>query len=1191
MKRASGNWFLACIVAAALSLPSCSKGEFKLITLDVAADACFVDCQGSGEDEVRGDLWTPAADSLDSICADSACGDKSCRTECGETGLVCPEDCCGPKFCGDGVCDPFCSEGSPGPKFCAFDCCVCGDGVCLKDECMEGWEDGLMTCAHDCAICGNELCDPGEGPAGCPLDCCGYCGDGICKGGECLEGPQTCPVDCEKFWCDNGTCEPTENPVDCPSDCEPYECGNTTCEPGEDPGSCGEDCGSTCGDCICEGGESYDNCPTDCGFCGDGYCINICGYIPEDESNCKPDCCVPDCTERECGDDGCGGSCGSCKPGIMCTFEGLCKGNCEPDCTDRVCGSDGCGGSCGECEEGLVCLADGKCTCVPDCANLDCGDDGCGGICGTCPETHECVENLCFCEPACEGKDCGNDGCGSVCGMCPSQHECQEDLCVCIPACDGKECGDDGCNETCGECPENHQCDADFSCLCLPDCAGKECGDNGCEGSCGSCAPGLSCEDGYCGSCATDCEGKTCGDDGCGGNCGTCSAQHICTLAGTCTCVPDCDGKQCGDDGCDGVCGECTANHCEGNVFVPSSNCMANKCVGDAPIACDDGNVCTTDTCDEVSGCAHASNVELCSDGDPCTEGDTCDGGICAPGAFDKDCDDGTDCTIDSCNPGTDCVHVPDDTACDDGEECTADACEEGAGCIHAPLDDGESCGDEGFGGICSDGTCQCTPTCVGKDCGSDGCGGTCGGCPTFHQCNDSFACICVPDCGEKVCGSDGCAGSCGSCGIDTCGAGQCIADGAECNDGNSVAWDGCTAGNISEFQVNTTVSGDQNNPALTGLDGGGAVMVWETVPQPGNGVIHARFLKANGLFADEQEVSTLAANSHCRPAVLRSSSNRVVITWQSLVGDSYSIWARRYDSAGVALDDEEFKVNTQDVADHSNPAGAFVSDGETGLGLVWDGRGPNDGQGIYLSHYDWPLDDSLTKVNGGADTLVNSLASGGQYRPAIAVASDGSFVIAWDRDPLVIHETVLARRFLANATAESEPVEVISNHDTPARFPAIAALGESGYVIVWESGSAEAPGSDGEESGIALRRLDVGGQTLAEEEAVVNTTTAGSQATPAVAGNSAGQYVVVWTAGSGDSSGSAVVMQRFDVGGPAGGEITVNLFELGDQAAPAVALSQTGAITVLFTATTDVADGADIFAAAFNWDGGRLLP
>ncbi len=64
-----------------------------------------------------------------------------------------------------------------------------------------------------------------------------------------------------------------------------------------------------------------------------------------------------------------------------------------------------------------------------------------------------------------------------------------------------------------------------------------------------------------------------------------------------------------------------------------ATGCVSTTCQSVAVTVpdCDDGNVCTTDTCS--SGvCGHTNNSNACEDGDPCTENDTCQGGICVPG-------------------------------------------------------------------------------------------------------------------------------------------------------------------------------------------------------------------------------------------------------------------------------------------------------------------------------------------------------------------------------------------------------------------------------------------------------------------------------------------------------------------------------------------------------------------------------
>jgi hypothetical protein len=76
-----------------------------------------------------------------------------------------------------------------------------------------------------------------------------------------------------------------------------------------------------------------------------------------------------------------------------------------------------------------------------------------------------------------------------------------------------------------------------------------------------------------------------------------------------------------------------------------------------------------------------AANAE-CNDGFYCNGVESCVGQVCMPGT-PPDCDDGNVCTNDSCNDAGSCNHEPNTNFCaDDGSECTFDICEGGT-CTH----------------------------------------------------------------------------------------------------------------------------------------------------------------------------------------------------------------------------------------------------------------------------------------------------------------------------------------------------------------------------------------------------------------------------------------------------------------------------------------------------------------------------
>jgi hypothetical protein len=231
----------------------------------------------------------------------------------------------------------------------------------------------------------------------------------------------------------------------------------------------------------------------------------------------------------------------------------------------------------------------------------------------------------------------------------------------------------------------------------------------------------------------------------CGAGCkGFCACNQQCLCPDVCEnqdkCVqPTCNVNQNGA-GCqfprNVVCNDgnaCTTDSCNSQL-----GCVT------APVVCNDAKKCTTDSCDPNVGCVFLNVDCTPNPPDPCNNfscsetgpGNGCvsipnpcnlclvnnvtcpkinckinvcnpNNGLCA--ATDKVCNSNNKCIIDSCNPANDqCVQTA--LVCNDNNACTDDSCNPATGCVFTPFDPAVRCDDSS---VCTTDTCVPATGCV----------------------------------------------------------------------------------------------------------------------------------------------------------------------------------------------------------------------------------------------------------------------------------------------------------------------------------------------------------------------------------------------------------------------------------------------------------------------------------------------
>ncbi|HUU01785.1 MAG TPA: hypothetical protein VM425_10110 [Myxococcota bacterium] len=781
---------------------------------------------------------TPSGCTQDRDCNDNVdCTTDTCDTDAHEclntpNDALCPDDgnfCNGTEYCDSSsgcghTGDPCASES----KLCdaaggrCVDCLTdgdCDDGVdCTTDSC----DGGAGTCGSlpDDALCpddgvfcnGPESCDAANGcvSGGDPCFSQGLVCDeatGLCRtcvqAGDCDDG-----VACTTDTCDTGTCLFTPDDTACPDDgvfCNgPEICDRQAgCVGDGDPctglgqlcdagnGLCVDcladsDCfdGVACTDDVCDNGLGTCSSSADDANCDDGAWCNgseICDALAGCRAGTAPNCVDGvACTDDSCneGSDSCDNlpNDSACNDGNMCTLN-TCDAlaGCQTANNDgAVCAIGACSSTClnGLCD-GCTCNAASDCNDGVSCTVDDCS----GGMCTNVPSNSLCNDGA-----WCNGAE-----------ICDALAGCQAGT---APNCgDGVDCTDDSCNEgtdSCDNLANNANCDDGAWCNGPERCDALL----GCQpGVAPNCNDGVSCTDDSCNegtdSCDNPANNANCDDGAWCNGAESCNALAGCQ-AGT---APNCnDGVACTDDGC--------------NEDTDSCNNLANNSL------CNDGNVCTLNTCDALAGCQAANNDGAACTVNGCTStclNGLCDGCTCGNAS---DCNDGVACTVDDCVGGM-CINTPTDSLCDDGAWCNgAENCNALTGCQAgtAPnCDDGVAC----TGDSCNEGSDSCDNTANNAICDD---GAWCNGaesCDTLLGCQAGAA----PNCDDGVaCTDDSCNEGSDSC--DNLANNANCDDGAWCNGAESCnALLGCQAGVAPNCDDGVACTDDSCNEGTDSCD------------------------------------------------------------------------------------------------------------------------------------------------------------------------------------------------------------------------------------------------------------------------------------------------------------------------------------------------------------------------------------
>jgi hypothetical protein len=351
----------------------------------------------------------------------------------------------------------------------------------------------------------------------------------------------------------------------------------------------------------------------------------------------------------------------------------------------------------------------------------------------------------------------------------------------------------------------------------------------------------------------------------------------------------------------------------------------------------------------------------------------------------------------------------------------------------------------------------------------------------------------------------------------------------------------------------------------------GNFVVAWSSFSQDGSGVgvFGQRYLASGTPVGPEFRVNTFTAYSQDRSSLASGSGGNFVVTWSSSLqdGSGYGIFGQRYGAAGAPMG-PEFRVNS--YVTNQQDSSSVSADAVGNFVVAWSSYTQDgSGLGVFAQRF------ASSGVPLGPEFRVNTYTTNVQVSPSVAMDPSGNFVVVWhSRRYGNLGFRPFGQRYASSGAPLGSEFGISSSTTEYGWNPAVDTDALGNFVVVWSG----YPFSNS----LFARRYASSGAPLGPDFRV-NTFTGGIPASPSVALDSSGDFVVIWTID--DGAGVGVFGQRYAASGtPLGGEFRVNTYTTSNQGLPSVGADPGGNFVVVWAS-------ADQDGSMFGVFGQRFAP
>ncbi len=369
--------------------------------------------------------------------------------------------------------------------------------------------------------------------------------------------------------------------------------------------------------------------------------------------------------------------------------------------------------------------------------------------------------------------------------------------------------------------------------------------------------------------------------------------------------------------------------------------------------------------------------------------------------------------------------------------------------------------------------------------------------------------------------------------------------------------------------------TGNPVTPQVAIAQTGAYVVVWQNDGQDGSqpGIFAQRYDASGIAQAGIFRINSDTVGPQAHPSVAMDSEGDFVIVWSSLSqsGNNSDIVGQRYTAGGAAAG-TEFQITSNTTTNQITPSVAM--DGAGDFVVTWENQLPNGGSQVETQRY-----DASGLVRGEEFQVANSTITEAAH-PSVAMDAAGGFIVTWQNvGSNGSSQGIDAERFDQAGNLQGGEIHVSENSASIPSSPSVAIDAAGDFVIAWQS-------VEDARATVVAQRYTVAGLPQGIEILVNGNTTLGGM-TPAVAMDSAGDFVVAWATEMPNGGLSSIEAQRYNATGiPRGAELQVSEPTTTNQVFPSVAMNPAGVFVITWESQTQGTGDYAIYTQGYTSDG-----